>query len=659
MADSVSSGVPPLPGPPTAAETAPTAPVPPSSSRLPAAVPSSASVSPESAPPASASAVPVPPASVPSSSVSPTTAPPAPQSPPRDHIREGVETVVFVVVLVLLLKLFVTEAFVIPTGSMAETLYGYQKIITCPMCGYHFPVNAHDEAEGNPITRRPSPLVGFCCPNCRYQGHIEEVRPAPTLNSGDRVLVLKPLYHFRSPRRGEVVVFRFPEKPQDNYTAQNYIKRAIGFGGETIAIFRGDLYVTTALDYPEEECDEFGQPIYPRPADPTDLWKPRYMYSNVYDTNPRALSLFEASRKAHFRPGSGGFTIIRKEEAQVLADRRIVFHNDYQPEELVRQARALGLRDAQGQELIWWTRWYIDRDTDGAWTVNDPARPTVFTHDHPEQHWIRYRHLAHPWKRRGPDAHDPTPPTDIAQLAQQKPLPIDNFLGYNAGRDADNIRAWRDTSQDRLWVGDLFLEAEVQFASSETEVVFELSRGVNRFQAQFTPGRVTLRRIGKGAEEFGTPSRPCRIQAGQRHHLRFANVDARLWVWIDGRRVDFGPEADYLPMEPGPEDQADPEGWVYANDVERPASIGVKGKATVRHLVLSRDIYYTSARLPPDFSQPDVYYVQPGHYLCLGDNSAQSSDSRKWGLVPDRLLLGKAVFVFWPAYPEMRIGLIK
>ena len=30
-------------------------------------------------------------------------------------------------------------------------------------------------------------------------------------------------------------------------------------------------------------------------------------------------------------------------------------------------------------------------------------------------------------------------------------------------------------------------------------------------------------------------------------------------------------------------------------------------------------------------------YVQPGHYLCLGDNSTASSDSRDWGLVPQRL----------------------
>ena len=43
-----------------------------------------------------------------------------------DPTREVFETVVFVVVLVLMLKLFVAEAFVIPTGSMASTLWGDQ-----------------------------------------------------------------------------------------------------------------------------------------------------------------------------------------------------------------------------------------------------------------------------------------------------------------------------------------------------------------------------------------------------------------------------------------------------------------------------------------------------------------------------------------------------
>src|SRR5437016_4794479 len=64
---------------------------------------------------------------------------------PRDSVREIAETVVFVVVLVLMLKTFVAEAFVIPTGLMAETLYGYQKIVTCEQCLYIFPVNCSSE----------------------------------------------------------------------------------------------------------------------------------------------------------------------------------------------------------------------------------------------------------------------------------------------------------------------------------------------------------------------------------------------------------------------------------------------------------------------------------------------------------------------------------
>src|SRR5262249_35048353 len=63
---------------------------------------------------------------------------PAAPVAPKDTFREIIETVVFVVVLVLLLKSFVAEAFVIPTGSMAETLYGYQKLVTCPVCGEEF-----------------------------------------------------------------------------------------------------------------------------------------------------------------------------------------------------------------------------------------------------------------------------------------------------------------------------------------------------------------------------------------------------------------------------------------------------------------------------------------------------------------------------------------
>ena len=90
----------------------------------------------------------------------------------------------FVVVLVLLLKTFLAEAFVIPTGSMAETLLGYNREVTCGEtntkgelvkgCGYHFLVNA--SKEGDPTERDRRSLIGCKCPNCGYLNKLTPFR---------------------------------------------------------------------------------------------------------------------------------------------------------------------------------------------------------------------------------------------------------------------------------------------------------------------------------------------------------------------------------------------------------------------------------------------------------------------------------------------------
>ena len=43
----------------------------------------------------------------------------------------------------------------------------------------------------------------------------------------------------------------------------------------------------------------------------------------------------------------------------------------------------------------------------------------------------------------------------------------------------------------------------------------------------------------------------------------------------------------------------------------------------------------------------DPLQVEPGHYFCLGDNRDNSRDSRYWGTVPQELVKGKAVMVYW------------
>lgn len=47
--------------------------------------------------------------------------------------------------------------------------------------------------------------------------------------------------------------------------------------------------------------------------------------------------------------------------------------------------------------------------------------------------------------------------------------------------------------------------------------------------------------------------------------------------------------------------------------------------------------------------------VPKDNYFVLGDNRAQSSDSREWGFVPRQNIIGRAFFRYWP---PNRIGKI-
>src|SRR4051794_18049304 len=71
-----------------------------------------------------------------------------PKEVKKEGHRETIEAIVVAMILALLVRGFEAEAFVIPTGSMAPTLMGRHKEITCPQCGYVYSVNASSEDNG-------------------------------------------------------------------------------------------------------------------------------------------------------------------------------------------------------------------------------------------------------------------------------------------------------------------------------------------------------------------------------------------------------------------------------------------------------------------------------------------------------------------------------
>jgi signal peptidase I len=180
------------------------------------------------------------------------------------------EWMLIALILAFVFRAFVMEAFRIPTGSMAETLRGQHFHLRCLACGYPFDLGPRGEGAW--------PLGS--CTNCDTEVPEES---KVTISNGDRILVAKCLYQFIEPNRWDVVVFKNPLNPQENY-----IKRLVGRPGEQVEIVDGDIYIDGRIARkPPKVQDELWMPVYendyqpsagtlrPEPKD-----RPRVRYGN-------------------------------------------------------------------------------------------------------------------------------------------------------------------------------------------------------------------------------------------------------------------------------------------------------------------------------------------------------------------------------------------
>jgi signal peptidase I len=69
--------------------------------------------------------------------------------------------------------------------------------------------------------------------------------------------------------------------------------------------------------------------------------------------------------------------------------------------------------------------------------------------------------------------------------------------------------------------------------------------------------------------------------------------------------------------------------------------------------VKEKDSYAYQCGTGPDCNFPKAIKIPPGDYFMMGDNRGESDDSRFWGPVPDKWIIGVAFFTYWP--PD-RIG---
>lgn len=553
----------------------------------------------------------------------------------KSTLKETLTQIVLAFAMAFTFRGFVIEAFVIPTGSMAPTLLGQHSRHVGDRTGFGWTVGPIGAVQNEGPRGRTT--VSLADPMSNLP---QSSGSAYAGRAGDRLFVLKYVDTLFEPRRWDVPVFKVPTTGRENY-----IKRLVGVPNEQLALVDGDVFVRPTATVWDEQARRW------RP-DPSTGFSP--------GDAERGVDAW----------GEPGWEIARKPERVQRAIWQTVFDSRYTPVSSAAGLPATGFNPP----------WAPTPDDETGWS--DFRASGVYRHEGAGDSGLiwtgrsgRYYQFEH-------------------GLSDQYP--------YNFGVGQ---------SFQVFPVSDLALSLGIAFDEPDPDraAIARLTARGMRLEAEVRPDRVMLRLDGPDGPiaREATLDRPALVP-GRVTAIEFWHVDQALWLFVDGRLALGGIEGDgaftydLTPAQrveaatgtalatlipPGASATRNP---LRDPDLYRTPAVAWSfsgGPLTLHRVAARRDIHYQpvnaegvpapgggTERLQRLATHPhDTPTLGPDHFFLCGDNSPNSSDSRRWstvapevsaqlegvdpadgdpplaGPVHRRLLVGRAFVVYLPS----------
>ncbi|WP_254512158.1 signal peptidase I [Anatilimnocola floriformis] len=590
--------------------------------------------------------------------------------------RETIESLAMAVILALLFKGYVAEAFVIPTGSMAPTLQGRHRDIDCPQCGFRYQTTASDEVEQSSGFLNNNHVVSGTCPVCRFTHPYNPDKDSNESSfSGDRIIVSKFAYEIADPRRWDVIVFKYP-----GGATQNYIKRLVGLPGETLQIAGGNIYTRGAgqSDFHIARKPPHKLTAMLQIVDDSDHIPP-VLTKLGWPTRWREITA-DNSPQAAWKTADGGASFSC---AEVPTGTAWLRYRHFAP------------------SYDDWAAITVDGKLPADAHAWDGQLITDFYAYNTSTYLLARAAASMP--PRGTYEFRFTENVDLSDLPDRMRSRDDaRELYYDPDMPGPGLPS-AERSAGAHWVDDLAVECVAELQDSQGSLAIDLVRAGTHYRCTIdvATGKATLTRtnaagnalpfcdeLGEDHASAANPTAQTSVKGAGSYRLRLTNCDHQVLLFVNGYAVTFDMPTCYQ------SDRIVQPAWTKQDGLDlEPAGIGVSGlRAKVSHMRIFRDKYYIAIDshntsnstdythnyqdgyaqreqplLQEVFASPDTWIssglfdamnrrqveftLNGDEFFPMGDNSPSSSDGRYWyknDYLTRDLLIGKALFIYWP-----------